>query len=278
MSNSIERLSHFKECLIRRNYSNRTIDNYVNCLNSFFLFCKDKNLSFEECVNKYVKDLQLKNNSSRTINLTIAAIKTFNKLVLRQDKIDIPYLRMEKKLPEVFSVEDINKMISSTLNLKHKLVLSLAYSCGLRVSEISRIRIRDIDFDRQILTIKEGKGRKDRIVKIEKSLYENLKIIILNRNVEDYLFVNSSGERLSTRTFQKICGHACRRAGVVGDFNFHKLRHSFATHLLENGVNLRIIQQLLGHASSKTTEIYTKVTNDTIISVPDLIKCKKVFI
>ncbi|GAB4027689.1 MAG: hypothetical protein Fur0011_6310 [Candidatus Microgenomates bacterium] len=159
------------------------------------------------------------------------------------------------------------KIIEKTQNIKHKLILALAYGSGLRVSEVINLRVRDVDLTNLCLTIKGGKGNKDRITVIPEKLTAELSRMIAGKSAESYLFESERGGKLTSRTAQIIMHQALKRANVNKNATFHSLRHSFATHLLENGVDIRHIQKLLGHSSISTTAQYTKVTNPHLMKI-----------
>ena len=214
--------------------------------------------------------LYLKNKkklSTRTINLHAAAIAFLYNQVLGYNDVvkDIPRMKNERKLPWVLSKQDIAKIIENTHNKKHRLILSIAYGCGLRLGEIARLKKSDIDFNRNIIIIKQAKGKKDRIVMLSKSLKQSINSYLKDYKYSKYLFEGEQkGKPYPRRTIAKIFDNACKKAGVKKQGGIHALRHSFATHLLEQGTNLRVIQELLGHTSSKTTEIYTFVSTKNI--------------
>ncbi len=167
-----------------------------------------------------------------------------------------------KRLPVVLSKDEVFRLLDSVLNPKHKLILALMYSAGLRVSEVVKLKVEDIDFDNKILWVRQGKGRKDRQTVISEKLIGTLGQLVGQKIVGDYLF---SGQKpkihLSTRSVEKIFQKALAAADIRKKATCHSLRHSFATHLLESGTDIRYIQQLLGHRSLVTTQIYTKVSN-----------------
>lgn len=221
-------------------------------------------------IRNYLIHLKIKKGySSRTVNLHRAAIVDFYKNVIKRNisLTEIPNMRNSKNLPNVYSKNEIEKIIGSLENEKHKLLLSICYGCGLRVSEIVRLEYNDIDFDRHLIRIIQGKGRKDRIVMLGTNLSEAIKRSKIN-NDKKFIFPGQNGVcHISKRTASKIYEQAYARGKIIKKGGIHTLRHSFATHLLENGTDLRFIQELLGHASSKTTEIYTHVSNKSISKI-----------
>ena len=175
--------------------------------------------------------------------------------------IDIRFAKKSKKLPIVLSRDEINGLINSISNHKHKLLVSLAYGAGLRISEVLSIKVGDVDLNELQLHIKEAKGMKDRITVLSEKLCNDLEVMMAGKGAGDYVFNSERGGKLSVRTAGKIFKNALMKAGIKKDATFHSLRHSFATHLIENGTNIRYVQSLLGHSSIKTTELYTKVTS-----------------
>ena len=168
------------------------------------------------------------------------------------------------KIPVVLTRAEIQKILDTTKNIKHKLIISLAYGAGLRVSEVQNLCIQDIDFEQQTIHLKNTKGGKDRITILPEKMKEDLCTFIKISGHKKLAFPSQQGSRLHTRTLQKIFIQACARAGIKKHATFHSLRHSFATHLLENSVDIRYIQTLLGHNNIRTTQRYTTVTNHAI--------------
>ena len=176
--------------------------------------------------------------------------------------------RKDKKLPVVVSKEEVAKIISSVDNIKHKALLMLVYSTGLRVGEIVRLRSEDIDGKRMLIHVKGAKGRKDRYTLLSESALKTLREYWRQYKPKMWLSPGSDKERhITIRTAQRVFDMACNRAGIKKEVTIHSLRHSFATHLLENGIDLRYVQELLGHKSSKTTEIYTHVSNKDFMKI-----------
>jgi site-specific recombinase XerD len=177
----------------------------------------------------------------------------------------IPRPRRDRKLPSVLSQEEVLRIISVVRNLKHQTLLLLIYSAGLRVGESVRLRLQDIDGDRGLIWLRGAKGKKDRCTLLSGILLEQLRQYYKVYQPAEYLFEGGDGRRyLSERSVQHIFERAVEKAGIIKDVSVHSLRHSFATHLLENGTDLRYIQTILGHSSSKTTEIYTHVSRNVL--------------
>ena len=156
---------------------------------------------------------------------------------------------------------EIEKVMLNIANLKHKMLIAIAYGGGLRVSEVINLKVQDMDWERKMISIVHGKGDKDRMTLLPDSISDSLRALTANKEGSDYLFESERGGKLSQRTAQVVFLRALKRANIQKPATFHSLRHSFATHLLESGVDVRYIQTLLGHRSVNTTQIYTKVTN-----------------
>ncbi|OYD14748.1 recombinase XerC [candidate division WOR-3 bacterium JGI_Cruoil_03_51_56] len=174
---------------------------------------------------------------------------------------------MDRKLPVVLPEHEVLRILSKIINLKHWAIIMLIYSAGLRVSEIVRLKIRDIDGDRKMLWVRGGKGAKNRYTLLSGIALETLRNYYKAYRPKEWLFGGQRKGHYSRRSVEKIMEHAIKKAGIQKEASVHSLRHSFATHLLENGVDLRYIQELLGHKSSKTTEIYTHVTRKSLLKI-----------
>lgn len=259
-------LTQLSRELQQRNYSSRTVEIYTNCF-KFFL----KRLNYDvsqisrEKVIDFILFLQSNGKAPKTINLYKEVIKFFCMQILHVSFLmDIHLSKEPKKLPVVLSRIEIQKMLDSLINLKHRTLLALAYWSGLRVSEVIRLRICDIDLDTYTLRITWGKWQKDRITIFPQKLIEDVKVLIPWKLLSDFLFVSQQWSYITSRTAQHIFQHACQKAGILKKASFHSLRHSFATHLLEQGVDIRYIQTLLGHSSIKTTQMYTQVATHNL--------------
>lgn len=250
-----------------RGYSRKTIKAYCNqvegFLSSFPLKSTDVTTSN---VQTYCLGLLERGISHSSVNQTISALRFYCKHVLLQPT-DIQYIRPKKqtKLPKVLSEKEVAQLLKSVTNRKHKAILFLTYSSGLRVGEVVRLRCSDLDIERKTIIVRQGKGHKDR-----RTLLSNLAWDIVQKYIAEYrpnrwLFPGQSSDRhLTERSVQKVFEEARRRAGIEKKVSIHALRHSFATHLLENGTDLRYIQELLGHTSARTTQRYTHVSTKNI--------------
>ena len=260
----VERLREF---MLSKRYSGSTIGTYTDALSVFLRYFHDKaveDIDEADLVtfnNRYIHDHKL---SSSYQNQVVNAVKLFfaalEKKKLQPELIHRP--RREKKLPNVLSKEEVKAILGSLNNVKHRLMLSVIYSCGLRCGEVLRLLPDHVDEDRKLLVIKQAKGRKDRIVPLSEKIAVMIREYRLAHKPKRYLFEGQrSGERYDERSLQQVLRHAVERAGISKPVTLHWLRHSYATHLLESGTDLRYIQEILGHSSSRTTEIYTHVSN-----------------
>lgn len=252
-----------------RNYSEKTIKAYTRVVRDIFSFYKKppRDLS-EEKIKDFLYAKQKRGLSSQTIALYANALNfLYTEIYKRPGYIKIRHPKQAKRLPVVLSRGEIKALIDSTKNLKHRMMLALAYASGLRVSETVRSRVQDIDLSALTLVVRQGKGRKDRLSVISNSLTSELQQLMAGKKGSDYLFVSERGGRLTETAAQKVFYQALRRAKIDKPATFHSLRHSFATHLLEDGVDVRYVQELLGHANIRTTQIYTHVTNPSIRNI-----------
>ena len=189
----------------------------------------------------------------------------YGKILKRKFMYEIKRPRKDKKLPVVLSGGEVSKILSAVSNIKHKAILMIIYSAGLRVSEVVKLKVEDIDDERKLIRVKGAKGRKDRYTILSDKALETSEIYLKSHKPKKWLFTGAKKTgHLNIRSVQKIFDNAVKSAGIRKDVSVHCLRHSFATHLLESGVDLRYIQELLGHKSSKTTEIYTHVSNKNL--------------
>lgn len=263
-------LQKFKNYLLSKRYSENTIRTYIDALRSFLAFHNQKPIISitNDDVIRYNTDYVLKNNlSSSYQNQIVNAIKLYFKTVreinLELDKIHRP--KREKLLPNVLSKEEIKAILNAPANIKHKMMLCLIYSCGLRCGEILALKPVHIDSKRNIILLKNAKGKKDRIVPLSPKILEMLRAYYLVFKPKTYLFEGKIvGDPYNDRSLQQVLKQALKKVGITKPVTLHWLRHSYATHLLESGTDLRYIQELLGHSSSKTTEIYTHVSTKSI--------------
>ncbi|PKG44017.1 site-specific tyrosine recombinase/integron integrase [Psychroflexus sp. MES1-P1E] len=250
-----------------RKYANNTVKTYVTSFETFINYYISKDLVAinESDVRKYILKLVQEDRSNSYINSAINSIKFYFESVLGMPNrfYEIERPRKEKKLPKVLSKEDVLSVIANTNNLKHKCIVSLLYSSGIRRNELVNLKITDIDSKRMLIRIEAAKGNKDRYTLLSHSLLEDLRSYYKQYKPENYIVEGMYGKQYSGQSIGKIVVKAAEKAGIKITVTPHMLRHSFATHLLEAGVDLRQIQVLLGHSSSKTTEIYTHVATTT---------------
>lgn len=260
----------FLNKLVLRRYSESTQRTYKVAFLDFINYYKTKELEdiTEQEINEYLMFMVEKRKVSTSFqNQIISAIKFYYEKVLGRDKIPFIYVDRplkEKFLPTVLSEEEIQRIMSSVDNIKHKSILLTIYSAGLRRSELINLKIKDIDKDRKAIVIKGAKGKKDRNSLLSKKLFSYLDVYLKEYKPKEWLFEGQDGGQYSVSSINTIFHEACRKAGITKKATVHTLRHSFATHLLERGTDLRYIQELLGHSSSKTTEIYTHITRKGI--------------
>jgi integrase/recombinase XerD len=275
-------LNQLKKELAVRKYSRKTIATYMH-YNSELL--KLSNKTFKEISTHDVKNFLYyyaneKHVATSTLNIIINAIKFFYVNLMHKNFIyEIRRPKKDKILPVIFNSKELLELFSAVKNIKHKAILMIIYSAGLRVGEVVKIKPEDIDLLRKIIHIKGGKGRKDRY-----SILSNAVIDIIGEYTKVYRYTKwffegeRPGEHIAIRTVQKVFENACSAISLQKKATVHSLRHSFATHLLENGIDIRFIQELLGHAHSKTTEIYTHVSNRKLSQIQsplDIIMKKK---
>lgn len=262
-------LKKLEDELRLRKYSPKTIKSYVACVTEYLRAKQtDFGLVDVDFIKQYLLSVIDKGMSSQTTNQKLQAINFFCFNVLKyHGKIDIRFAKTPSKLPIVLSRDEIQSILSEINNEKHNLIIALSYAGGLRVSEIVSLKVKDVNLAELIIHIKGAKGNKDRITVFPEKLTENIKKIISNKALDDYVFNSERGGKLNERTAQKIFEKALQKAGIKKEATFHSLRHSFATHLLENGTDVRYVQELLGHANIRTTQIYTQVTNPSLKNI-----------
>ncbi|WP_244525761.1 tyrosine-type recombinase/integrase [Sunxiuqinia elliptica] len=256
----------YLEILVQKRYSQSTISTYTAYLKDFIYHFKDRNLHDIEVqeINEYILSLiQLSDISGSEQNQRINAIKFYYEKVLGRERqlIHIERPRRERVLPDTLSKSDIQAIFKNTPNNKHRCMLELTYSAGLRRSEVLNLKINDIDSKRMLIKIRGGKGKKDRYSLLSKSVLVHLREYFIAYKPEKWLFEGRDGKQYSSTSITRVLKKSAQKAGIKKRVHLHMLRHSFATHLLEQGTNLRVIQNLLGHENIQTTEIYTHVSN-----------------
>ena len=260
--------------MMRRRYSSRTVEVYTSLVGSFLSVLKNRNPNdlTDEDIGRYITRFYVLPGHSRSYqNQVVNALKLFYRVEYNREIGQLISLRpkREHKLPNVLSQNEVKAILSSFTNSKHKTIFYLIYSGGLRISEVTSLKLIDIDSSRDVIRIRESKGAKDREVPLSQKALDQLRIYYKDYKPAEYLFEGQFRGQYSTRSIQALFKKALIQCGIKKKATVHTLRHSYATHLLENGTDLRIIQELLGHKSSKTTEIYTHVSNRTKQKIPN---------
>ena len=268
-----------------KNYSDLTILSYRKDLTEFNTFIMEKDLSkvTRDDIKIYLKELFVNNNKSTTVSRKISSLKSFYKFMKEKDYIkinpvsSIKYPKREKVLPKFVQYNELEEMLEVSklgdFGERNNLIIELMYNTGVRVSELVNIKMNDIDFENERIRIL-GKGSYERFVfygdyaKSSLNTYINgLRRELLNGKTNDYLFLNKNGDNITTRGIQKIVLNIIKETSVKTKVSPHTLRHTFATHLLDNGCDLRSVQDMLGHKSINTTEVYTHITSERLKEV-----------
>jgi site-specific recombinase XerD len=275
-----EALQQFMQDLVLKGYSSSTVRTYKNEFSQFLNVIKSA--SAQSFTTNRIKDylqycLEKLKLSENTLHSRMNALKFYYEQVLGREKFfwDIPRPKKHSQLPKVLSEKEISAMFNAVTNIKHKAILFTAYSAGLRVSEIVNLKIRDVDSSRMQLFIEKAKGKKDRYVGMGILLLDILRAYIekCKPRPRTFLFENPlyPGEAYSVRSVQQIFHDAKAKAHILKNVGIHSLRHSFATHLLEKGIDIRYIKDLLGHLNIHTTERYLHVKREMLINIPNLL-------
>lgn len=269
-SESEDAIIRFEKWLLSKRYSTSTIKTYCDALRVFFTY--HKNISIQHITMQHIILFNNEYIIGRGLSISyqnqfVNALKLFY-LIIRNTNFIIENIarpRREYRLPNVLSKEEVKMLLNILINLKHRTMLCLLYSCGLRSGELLNLQPIHIDSKRNIILIKQSKGKKDRIVPLSSKILEMLREYYRLYKPQTYLFEGQNiGEKYDSRSLQLVLKQAVKKAGIQKPVTLHWLRHSYATHLLESGTDLRYIQELLGHNSSKTTEIYTHVSTKNI--------------
>jgi site-specific recombinase XerD len=252
-----------------RNYSPKTRKAYLPYIKEYIRFSKNAGIkNKQKAIEEFLLDKHKRKQSPQTINLALNAVRFLYAEVLKNpQKIDLKFAKRDKKLPVVLSRAEIEKIIEATENSKYKLMISLGYACGFRVSEVINLHVADLDIDELVVHIKGAKGKKDRISVLPEKLQNDLRNIIAGKNSNYFVFASNHGGKLTTTSLQKMFRKSLAKAKISKPATFHSLRHSFATHLLENGTDVRYVQELLGHSNIRTTQVYTQVTNPKLKNI-----------
>jgi len=261
--------------LLQRNYSENTRKIYLYFLRDFDAFCSQNNLNPQVDVQPYILHLIHNGYSVSTQNQAINAIKFYweNMLGMPRQVISIDRPMKPRSIPIVMSANEVSDLLKSVRNLKHRMILTTIYALGLRISELCNLRIENIDGKRHVIQLQNAKGSKDRMVPIPEILLEDLRVYYRAYKPYHYLFEGEGSspdmpKRYSETSIRTILKRAAKQVGITKKVSPHTLRHSYATHLVDQGINLRSIQVLMGHNSSKTTEIYTHISNYHLENTP----------
>ncbi len=246
-------------------FSGRTLETCLFYNRDFLRFLgKSMESTSEDDIKRYVAFI-MENRSPSTAGLALSAIKFFYKQVLGRDFYYLSNPKREYRIPAILSREESSRLIGAVKNIKHRILLELMYGCGLRVPEALNLKRQDLDFKGRIIHIRNSKGGKDRLVPIPVKLSNKLSFYLRLRDDENpYVLPSRRGGRLCIKSAQEIVKAAARKAGIRKSISLHTLRHSFATHLLEQGVRIRIIQRLLGHKDIKTTQVSTQLLKSVV--------------
>jgi len=246
-----------------RNFSPCTIKAYESAIRLLYLhYSKSpRHITTAEVKSYILSRLDAGIAPQSTNNVINAFCFLHRELYKNPCKIDIHLAKRPKRLPVVLSRHEIEQLISVVRNTKHRTLLATAYSAGLRVAETVALHVADIDLTEKTIIVRGGKGMKDRVTVLSARVLNELQVLVAGKKPSDPVFHSERGGAMSIRSAQHVFTDALTAAGIKKSASFHSLRHSFATHLLENGTNLRCIQELLGHTNISTTSIYTKVTN-----------------
>lgn len=268
------RLTECSRYLTRQRYSPNTVKNYIHHIKQFLQYhLKHHSLDGSEIKADYVIEyfdylVNIKKVGASYQNIAVNSIKFYIETITGGKMPAISMRpRREKHLPLVLSEKEVTAIIKAISNKKHRAVVTLIYSGGLRVSEAVNVKLHDIDLNRGLISIRQSKSKKDRQVPLSQRFRIVLKEYLKEYKPKAYLFEGQKGGKYSVKSIQNIFSNACKKANIEKPATVHTLRHSFATHLLEKGTDLRVIQELLGHSSSKTTEIYTHVSSRLVSSI-----------
>jgi site-specific recombinase XerD len=268
---------HYLNELNQRRYACSTVKSYTGCFERFINYYGKKEITElgEEDIKHFIQNLINNRHSDSSVNMHINAIKFYYEVVEKMPNrfYDFARPQKEERLPEVLSKAEVLKMIANCYNLKHKCIVSLLYSAGLRRSELLNLKLTDIDSGRMAILISQSKGKKDRLSILGNTILKDLRAYFKSYRPKVFLFEGAQGQQYSSTSVSKIVKKAAQRAGIKKRVTPHMLRHSFATHLLEAGTDLRYIQTLLGHNSSNTTEIYTHVAVNAFKNIKNPLDC-----
>ena len=264
------------------NYSEYTIKNYTIHIVSFFSYLKGKNINYKKLdkdqIIEYLKYLDEENLTNRTISMILSSLRSFFDFLLENKEVEsnifkrISNPKLDKKLPNFLSYEEFRSIAESIphktiLDIRNKLIIEMLYATGIRVSELVNLKIKDINFNERSIRI-FGKGKKERIVYYGEYAEVSLNDYLNIRNSDnEYLILNNNGKQITTRGIEKIIDKLANTACIKNNVTPHTFRHTFATHLLNAGADIKSVQELLGHSNLNTTEVYTHITSDYLKEV-----------
>jgi len=260
-----ELIDKYEKILRLKNYSPKTEKAYLHHLNLFLDYISKSNISSVD--SKILLDYfnylkQTRKFSYSAIKQSLASVRFLFLDVLKKE-IDFDFfvkMKRPNSLPNILTIEEVRKFINSIVNIKHRAIISTIYSCGLRISEAVNLKLNEIDSSAMTVKTVNAKGRNDRIVMLSEKLLSLLRVYFKEYKPKIYLFEGQKGEQYSTRSIQQIFNNAAKKVGIKKKVTVHSLRHSFASHLLDNGTDIRFIQELLGHKNLSTTQIYTHIS------------------
>jgi site-specific recombinase XerD len=259
-----------RECN-RRRYSEKTIKAYTYCVNRFIKFTKKSiDKISKKDVRLFLEHLSEEKRAGSTMNLYHMAIRfLFEEVLDKRIWVNIKYSKIPEKLPVILTKEDVKKLFDNIENPKHKLMIQLMYSAGLRVSELINLKHEDLEIEKGYGWVRKGKGNKDRLFIIAESLKENIRKFIGNKKLDefDYLFTSYKGRKYNVSSIRQIIKKTAKEIKLNKNISCHTLRHSFATHLIEEGNSITEVQSLLGHKSPETTFVYIHTASPNLIKV-----------
>lgn len=261
-----DKIQLFKQLLEVKRFSSNSMNTYVNAFRQFLLHFHDDDIDklSEKQIEQYINIQVIQKKISASYQKQLVASIKFWFIHILGRKIQLDYLypdRSEFKIPNIFSQQDIKKILSTCENIKHKSILATIYACGLRLSELTNLMIRDIDSSAMTVTVRHGKGNRDRVIVLSEKLLILLRFYFKSYKPKSYLFEGQGGGKYSERSVQLILKQTLLKANINKPGSVHTLRHSYATHLIEQGTDIRFVQELLGHKNIKTTLIYTHLTD-----------------
>lgn len=264
----LQKINLFREVLLLRNYSDNTIKAYIKAVNNYLTFSGFQKPS-QESLYRFAVNLKEKKLSFSHIKNSVMAVKLFSEIIFGE-KLQSDFLkgyRKERKLPDILSMEEIKKIINNISNIKHKTIIALIYSSGLRISECVNLKLKDIDSKRMVIKISQSKGRKDRYVPLSIKMLLLLREYYKEYKPQDFLFEGQFSQFYSARSIQAILKAAINKCNIKKKITVHSLRHSYATHLLEQGTDISVIQKILGHKDIKTTLLYTQISKAQLTKI-----------